>query len=157
MRATPPDSLLHADGRAAIQRRIDALTPQSKRQWGRMTVQQMVCHLSDGYRTAVGERSVPSYASLHRRTVMKWVALHTTIKWPPGIKTIPESDQQIGGTRPVEFTRDKAELKRLVESFAASEGLLEGRPHALFGALTAWEWGRWGYRHADHHLRQFSV
>jgi hypothetical protein len=29
--------------------------------------------------------------------------------------------------------------------------------HPLFGPLTRAEWGRWGLRHADHHLRQFGA
>ena len=29
--------------------------------------------------------------------------------------------------------------------------------HPLFGPLTEPEWKRWGYLHADHHLRQFHA
>ena len=29
--------------------------------------------------------------------------------------------------------------------------------HPFFGALTREEWMIWGYRHTDHHLRQFAV
>src|SRR5688572_22969694 len=122
-----------------------------------MTVHQMVCHLSDGYRNPVGERTVPSYSTPFRRTLMKWVALHTPMTWPRGIKTIPESDQERGGTKPVEFARDVADLKRLIGAFAAAAPNVAGRRHALFGPLTAEEWGVWGYRHADHHLRQFGA
>ncbi len=28
--------------------------------------------------------------------------------------------------------------------------------HPYFGNLTKWEWMRWAYLHADHHLRQFG-
>ena len=28
--------------------------------------------------------------------------------------------------------------------------------HPAFGAMSAREWLRWGWLHADHHLRQFS-
>jgi hypothetical protein len=28
--------------------------------------------------------------------------------------------------------------------------------HAIFGAMSRREWLRWGWLHADHHLRQFS-
>jgi hypothetical protein len=31
------------------------------------------------------------------------------------------------------------------------------RTHPIFGALSARDWLRWGYLHADHHLRQFGV
>ena len=43
-------TLLHPDARAEILRRIEALTPESERRWGRMTAHQMVCHLSDACR-----------------------------------------------------------------------------------------------------------
>ena len=52
-------TLLHPDARAEILRRIEALTPRSERRWGRMTPHQMVCHLSDACRAALGERRVP--------------------------------------------------------------------------------------------------
>jgi len=29
-------------------------------------------------------------------------------------------------------------------------------PHPIFGPMTAKDWMRWGYLHADHHLRQFG-
>ncbi len=29
--------------------------------------------------------------------------------------------------------------------------------HPVFGELSEWEWMRWGYLHADHHLRQFGT
>ena len=37
-------TLLHPDARAEILRRIEPLTPESERRWGRMTAHQMVCH-----------------------------------------------------------------------------------------------------------------
>jgi hypothetical protein len=32
---------------------------------------------------------------------------------------------------------------------------LEGLTH--FGAMLPKDWQRWGYRHTDHHLRQFGL
>jgi len=73
--------------------------------------------------------------------------------WPKGVKTLPEADQEQGGTKPVEWDRDHAELLRMIDSFRA----LDGHVHSIFGPLTAAEWNVWGYRHADHHLRQFGL
>jgi hypothetical protein len=47
-------------------------------------------------------------------------------------------------------------LRRLIQRFNGAEAQLSG-DHPLFGALSAAEWGRFSYRHADHHLRQFSI
>ena len=48
------------------------------------------------------------------------------------------------------------ELRGLIQRFSGPEAQLSG-DHPLFGALSAAEWGRFSYRHADHHLRQFGA
>ena len=149
-------TLLHPEARAEILRRIEALTPRSERRWGRMTPHQMVCHLSDACRAALGERRVPVIGTLWERTVIRWLAIHTRVKWPQGVRTVPEADQEIGGTRPTQFARDVDELRGLIQRFSGSKAQLSG-DHPLFGALSAAEWGRFSYRHADHHLRQFGA
>jgi len=42
--------------------RICSLTPSSSRHWGKMSVNEILCHLTDSYRCVIGERSVPSQA-----------------------------------------------------------------------------------------------
>src|SRR5688572_14188427 len=96
-------SLLQPEARAEILRRIQALTPASKRRWGRMDAHQMVCHLSDACRMALDERRVPFAGTLFERTVIRWGAIHTNMPWPQGVRTVPEADQEIGGTHPTEF------------------------------------------------------
>ena len=44
---------------------------------------------------------------------MKWIALYAPVKWPAGISTTPELNQNIGGTRPVAFEADVAQLVQL--------------------------------------------
>jgi hypothetical protein len=123
-----------------------------------MNPHQMVCHLSDGYRNAFGERVVPFSGKFYQRYVMRFFALKTNVPWPKGrIKTTPMADQEKDGTRPTEFSRDVAELKRLLSLYGSSQSALQARVHPLFGPLNADEWGTWGYKHADHHLRQFNV
>jgi hypothetical protein len=57
------------------------------------------------------------------------VALHTPLAWPKGVKTIPEADQEQGGTKPAEWDQDLAELLRRIDAFKP----LEGHPHPMFG------------------------
>jgi hypothetical protein len=141
---------------AEILRRIEALTPSSGRRWGRMTAHQMVCHLSDACRAALGERRLPVIGTLWERIVIRWLAIHTNVTWPQGVRTVPEVDQEFGGTCPTEFARDVDELRRLIQRFSGPAAQLSG-DHPLFGALSAAEWRTFGYRHADHHLRQFGA
>ncbi len=70
---------------------------------------------------------------------------------------MPEMDQEIGGTRPVEFDGDVRELRRLLERFTRQPRDFSWRPHPIFGEMTEKDWMRWGYLHMDHHFRQFGV
>jgi hypothetical protein len=123
-----------------------------------MSVHQMVCHVSDGYRLLTGDvTSAPAPTPLPR-PVMKWIALYTPVRWPTDIATTPELDQYIGGTVPADFAADVAALERLLTTIAAERGgRLSGIVHPIFGRMSESAWLRWGYLHADHHLRQFGA
>ena len=120
-----------------------------------MNACQMICHLTDSFKTATGQLVVGSRETLVSRTIVKWVALKTPMKWPHGVRTLPELDQGNGrGTAPGEWSRDTEELRGWIASFADRQSF--GR-HAMFGAMTREDWMIWGYRHVDHHFRQFGV
>jgi len=65
-------------------------------------------------------------------------------------------DQERDGTPPGDWDADLADLQAAMGRFRDRDGR-DLPPHVLFGALTRGEWGRWAYRHVDHHLRQFSA
>ena len=138
-----------------IVQRISALTPSDKPVWGRMTVDQMVCHVYDSYRVALGEKSVSVAAVRVPRPVYKWLALQLPMKWPKGVPTRPEVEQGVGGTVPAEFAADRADLLSVLARFCETNSNLS-LSHPIFGEMTSEDWLRWGYLHADHHLRQFG-
>ena len=82
-------------------------------------------------------------------------ALHTSMPWPKGVPTRPEVDQEHGGTTPGDFARDHLAVAELLRRFAPSD--LSTARHPVFGTMTRAEWLVWGYRHVDHHLRQFGL
>jgi len=151
----PHRSLRESANVDELVRRLATLTPDSRRQWGTMTSHQMVCHLSDAFLTVLGERAASSKETMLSRTVVKWIALQSKLPWPHGVPTMPEVDQKIGGTKPVEFERDRQQVLELLRRFVKSDTRY-GR-HPGFGAMTRDEWLLWGYGHVDHHLRQFGV
>lgn len=140
-----------------ILERVGRVQPDSPRQWGRMTAHGMLCHLSDSYLAGMGERKAKSKTGLFQRTVMKWAALRAPLRWPKGIPTMPEVEQGVGGTPPGDFAQDRANLQALVKRFSAPDFDFTPCAHPLFGAMSREQWMRWGYLHADHHLRQFSA
>jgi hypothetical protein len=149
-------SLTDSSARAAVMARLERLKPESPRRWGRMTAHQAICHLSDSFRGVMAPTPPKSVSTLFSRTVVKWIALRAPMPWPHGVQTPPEVDQEIGGTKPVEFALDRSTLAAAIDEFSRRTGH-DLQPHPIFGRLSTWEWQRWGYLHIDHHLRQFGA
>ena len=105
----------------------------------------------------MGEKAASSIDNFFTRSVVRWIAIHTPLPWPHGVKTTPEMDQEIGGTPPAEFERDRRELEAMIERFTTQPRDYQFGPHPIFGTMTEAEWMVWGYRHCDHHLRQFGL
>lgn len=121
-----------------------------------MSSHEMICHLSDSFRGVMGERTVAMVpASALKRRLLRLFALHVPLRWPPGVPTMAEVDPKRKGTRPAVFAADRDELVTLTRRFASPDA--RHTRHPLFGELTRDEWLTWGYRHMDHHLRQFGV
>jgi hypothetical protein len=137
--------------------RLERLRPGTRALWGKMNAHQMVCHLNDSFDLAMGAKTASEDITFLGSTFMRCVALHTPLPWPKGVPTRPEMDQLVGGTRPAEFSKDKATLAATMERFARQPRAFRFSRHPVFGDLTEWEWMRWGYLHADHHFRQFGV
>jgi len=135
--------------------RLGRVQPASTRQWGTMTPHEMLCHLGDSFSAVLGERTASPNDTWFSRTVVKWIALHTSLTWPQGVPTRPEVNPKENGTRPVEFERDRARVLELMRSFVRPDA--QRAHHPTFGALTRDEWMRWGYAHVDHYLRQFGL
>jgi hypothetical protein len=151
-------TLARANDKAEVLQRLAALRPDSIRRWGRMTPHQMVCHVTDAYRLMTGERKARRVRGTLPGPVVKWIALYVPLTWPRGIVTTPEFDQELGGTKPAEFGADLAALTTMLDEISrAPSGRFEGVAHPIFGPMSAAAWLRWGYLHADHHLRQFGL
>ena len=142
---------------AQILDRLSGLQPSARGLWGRMNANQMVCHLCDSFRIGLGEREASPVSSAVQRTLVKTIALRAPLPWPKDVQTRPEADQEIGGTRPVNFANDMRELVEIIRRFAGQYRERQFGVHPVFGAMSEWEWMRWGYLHTDHHLRQFGI
>ena len=143
--------------RRHILQRIGVLTPEKSARWGRMSAHQMLCHLGDSFRVAMGLKAVSPATGVLQITAVKWSALFLPVPWPKGVPTRPEVEQGAGGTPPVDFHHDRTALVRLIERFSDPNRGVAWHPHPIFGNMCDREWLRWGYLHTDHHLRQFGV
>jgi Protein of unknown function (DUF1569) len=148
-------TLKNLTDRETIALRLAELSPEDHACWGSMSVHQMVCHLDDSYKVPLGEKTASPATGFIKRTVLKWGALKVPIQWRPGFQTRPEIEQGKGGTVPVDFRQDIASLLSTLSRFC-DDLPNPCLPHPIFGRMTVEDWMRWGYLHADHHLRQFG-
>jgi hypothetical protein len=143
-------TLLAATDRQALRDRLRRLTPDTPSQWGTLTAPRMLCHLIDAFRVALGELPARDRSTFTSRTLLRWVAIETGLWAPPGkIRTAPE----MLTSAPGDWSADLAACEACLALVGAGEA--SGR-HPMFGPLSAREWGRLGWKHVDHHLRQFG-
>lgn len=148
-------SLAHPSCQREIEDRIASIVPADRARWGKMSVHQMVCHQTEAYRCALGQKHLAMARPTLPRPLLKFAALRIPTHWPHGFPSPPEIAQDRHGAPPVDFARDHAALLAAFHEFCA--GLpAQLPPHPWFGSMSAWDWQRWGYLHADHHLRQFG-
>ncbi len=137
--------------------RIANITSTSRRMWGTMTPQEMLCHLADSCECAFGRGAATPTGSVFKRAMLKFIALKLPMKWPQGIKTRSAFDPKREGTKPSNFEADKVRAVRLIKQLAEARDIPKTIQHPIFGVLSTPEWKRWGYLHANHHLRQFAL
>jgi Protein of unknown function (DUF1569) len=148
-------SLSKPADRQNISSRLSRLLPQERARWGTMSAHQMICHVDDSYKFALGEKYVSPATGFLQQTLIKWLALDVPVPWAKGFRTRPEVEQGKGGSLPIEFRQDLRSLLATFERFCDALPTPH-LPHPIFGPMTAKDWMRWGFLHADHHLRQFG-
>ncbi len=149
-------NLFHLDDREHLIRRIEQLEPSNQRNWGRMTIHQILAHLSDPFRHSLGEKeAVDLHNAVFQSFFGKWMVRF--IPWPKSAPTAGEFLPGQGMTEPIDFDSDKQTLLLLIHRFVNVPPDYKFKAHPVFGTLSRKDLGRLYWRHLDHHLRQFSA
>ena len=146
-------TLFDAAARSSIHKRIDQISVDTPRQWGTMDAGQMVCHVSDQLRVALGDLESVVKPSVLRFKPLRYLLVYW-LPWPKGkIQTAPE----MLTTKPDTWREDVSSLHDLVDRVADADAAYRWGPHPMFGSISRREWGLLCLKHLDHHLRQFGV
>ena len=117
-----------------------------------MTAPRMLAHLSDWMAMASGSLPTQPRKLFLRYAPVKQLAIF----WLPFPKGVPTAKELI--TRAAsDWSMERAALCDSIEAFEKLHPDGVWPLHPAFGALTPRAWGVLGYRHTDHHLRQFGV
>ena len=145
----------HSD-REDLIKRLQTLGPSNNRKWGKMTIHQILPHLSDPIRLSLGEKEAKDINNpLFKSFFGKWMVRF--IPWPKAAPTASEFLPGNGMTEPTAFDNDKQTLLLLIHRLANVPDNHNFKPHPVFGKLSRKDIGRLYWRHLDHHLRQFSA
>jgi hypothetical protein len=146
-------SLWDVGPRRELLQRLSQLEADAHPRWGRMNAVQMLTHVNDQFRMALGDLStVPERLPIRHFPLNNLVAY--VLPWPKSSPTAPELLARIDhSTWPVEVET----FARLLRRFATRPADAPWPVHPAFGRLSRSGWALLGYRHTDHHFRQFGA
>ncbi len=131
--------------------RINKLTPESQRQWGKMDVAQMLAHVQVPMGVALGKNKVKPHPVMGLIGPLFKKKLYGPLPFKHGLPT----DKSFVMADQKEFEKEKVLLLQMIKDF--SEPNLSNERHPFFGRLTHEQWSKGTWKHLDHHLRQFGV
>jgi hypothetical protein len=145
-------SLSNSRARQELLDRLDRLTPDATPLWGMMTAPQMLAHLADWMLMAKGELKAAAKNRPLRYPLLKQLVIYW-LPFPRGVPTAPELIRR----KPLEWAIEHAAVRKHVQSFEKPDAKAMCPEHPVFGKMTPRAWGVLGYRHMDHHFRQFGI
>ena len=122
--------------------------------WGTMTVSQMLAHIQQPIKVALGEIAPKQSAAgwLFGRLIKKRI-----INEKPFNKELP-TDPSFVVNNDRNFDSEKQYAIELIQRLSAiAPEKIQQKKHPIFGKLSAEEWDVLTIKHLDHHLRQFGV
>jgi hypothetical protein len=133
--------------------RVGKLTSNSQRKWGKMSVSQMLKHMSVAFAVPTGKIKLPKdkLYYLSANPFARWLLVKAITKWPKNMVTAADF---IVKDEP-DFESTKKELTDNIHAFLTAAGL--NGQHPVFGVMSKELWGEAMYIHLNHHLEQFGV
>ena len=132
--------------------RINKLTPETKQQWGKMNVAQMLAHVQRPIGIALGTHQ-PKGSFLLRLIG----PLFKSKLWDekPYKQSLPTDPTFVMTGEEKDFEKEKSLLLSMINNFSKEN--IAGEQHPVFGKLTKDNWSKATWKHLDHHLKQFGV
>ena len=135
-----------------MKQRVQALTPDTKPTWGKMSVDQMLHHVNLSLAESLGEYKAERSLKGLPRPLVRWMILNGP--WGKGAPTRP--DMHIAQGQRYDFASEKASTLSMVDRILAKP-MDSAWPESANFPMTGRHWSRLQFKHLDHHLKQFGV
>ena len=130
---------------------MQSLRTDTRRQWGKMGIDQMLWHVNVSMREAVGDYTPQLKPVPVPKALMRWAIIN--LPWGKGAPTRPD----MHAVSTYDFNVQQAECLSLIDRIAARPLSAEWPVSASLGTMTGKHWSQLTAKHLDHHLRQFGV
>lgn len=137
--------------RRALEQRLDSIRPDSPRQWGRMSVDQMLWHVNQFLAASIGEGTLQAHRLPVPAPIMRFFLLY--MPWP---KSAPTNKAAVA-SGPHDFEAERARCKELIARFTSRPLNGDWPTDPSFGRVTGTFASRLLAKHLDHHFRQFNA
>lgn len=127
------NTILNNESYESILRRIHDLKINSKPHFGRMNINQILCHMADQLRMAMSFIEIPLQGNRVSRYFKKQMALTLDGIPPEKVETLDKINQEKEGMKPVGFEGDKVNLIKLMDLFINNEAQYTLQHHPMFG------------------------
>lgn len=135
-----------------IRTRINKLNETTERNWGKMSVGQMLHHCQGPFNIMLGKNDYGMKPNWLAKVFFK-KSLYNDKLWRKNLPTA----RFLKETEPRDFSAEKQKLEALLDEFNAQRDRDDWPDHPGFGHFTKQQYGQMQYKHLDHHLRQFGV
>lgn len=146
-------SLFDAAVRKELIARAERVNAESPRMWGVMRPDQMLYHVNQFLGAFLGDVPASFTGSPLKAAIMRTLLL-TPMPIPPG-KGVSPPEFVASGTYDIES--EKKRFKDIVERIGSRSSETDWPVSPAFGKVTGTQYGKLGYKEADHHFRQFGV
>ena len=139
-----------------FERRVRACESTERRQWGAMTLAQMLAHLRIVFEISLEERETKDESRAWLMPILWVLMFRVWTNWPKGrIKASPQFLDDSAEDVEAERAQLIALMRRFVERSESDPGRIVLEP--MLGRISLKKWGRVHGLHTDYHLRQFDA
>ena len=135
-----------------VLRRVEALKPDSRGQWGKMSVSQMLWHVNEAMEAALGRTDPTREKVALPRPLMKFIVIN--LPWPKGAPTLkrwtPQKDRY-------DFAAERGRCVRLIDELTSKSIDSKWPDSPSLGHMSGRDVSRLQAKHLNHHLTQFGV
>jgi hypothetical protein len=136
--------------RSKLEHRLNALRPDSPRQWGSMTVDQMLWHVNQFLAASLGDATLPPQKNAIPAPILRFFVIY--MPWP---KSAPTNKAAIAKGQH-DFEVERARCRELIGRFADRPVDGEWCDDPNFGEVDGKFASKLHAKHLDHHFKQFG-